>query len=56
MLAAAKHLSYGNVISPQFPILLMTDCLFSYYLEDPQRGMYYNQTIIDKEAQSHHHD
>ena len=37
-------------------ILLMTDCLFSYYLEDPQRGMYYNQTIIDKEAQSHHHD
>ncbi|WP_438798684.1 MurR/RpiR family transcriptional regulator [Staphylococcus pseudintermedius] len=56
LLAAAKHLSYGNVISPQFPILLMTDCLFSYYLEDPQRGMYYDQTIIDKEAQSHHHD
>ncbi|EGQ1600727.1 MurR/RpiR family transcriptional regulator [Staphylococcus pseudintermedius] len=50
LLAAAKHLSYGNVISPQFPILLMTDCLFSYYLEDPQRGKYYDQTIIDKEA------
>ncbi|UXS36156.1 MurR/RpiR family transcriptional regulator [Staphylococcus delphini] len=50
LLAANKNLAYGNIISPQFPILLMTDCLFSYYLEDPQRRKYYDQTIIDKEA------
>lgn len=42
-------LSYGNRISPQFPILLITDCLFSNYLESPERQYYYNQTIIHKE-------
>lgn len=27
------HLNHGNVISPQFPILIMTDIIFSYYIE-----------------------
>lgn len=49
LLASTNHLSYGNRISPQFPILLITDCLFSHYLECPERQYYYNQTIIHKE-------
>lgn len=49
LLATSKHLSYGNRISPQFPILLMTDCLFSYYLEDSSRKSYYDRTIIYKD-------
>ncbi|MDS8284726.1 RpiR family transcriptional regulator, partial [Streptococcus pneumoniae] len=49
LLASTDHLSYGNRISPQFPILLITDCLFSNYLESPERQYYYNQTIIHKE-------
>ncbi|WP_306766713.1 MULTISPECIES: MurR/RpiR family transcriptional regulator [unclassified Streptococcus] len=42
LLASTQNLSYGNKISPQFPILLMTDCLFSYFLkENPLRPDYY---------------
>ena len=26
------HLNHGNVISPQFPILIMTDIIYSYYV------------------------
>ncbi|CAM2809179.1 MULTISPECIES: MurR/RpiR family transcriptional regulator [Staphylococcus] len=51
LLAAADHLAYGNRISPQLPILLMTDCLFSYYLENPDRKYYFEQTIINKDTE-----
>ncbi len=49
LLASAQNLAYGNRISPQFPILLMTDCLFSYFLDDKERRFYYDKTIIHKE-------
>lgn len=49
LLASTQNLSYGNRISPQFPILLMTDCLFSYFLDDEERRHYYDRTIIKKE-------
>ncbi|PZO95319.1 MurR/RpiR family transcriptional regulator [Streptococcus halichoeri] len=49
LLASTQNLSYGNRISPQFPILLMTDCLFSYFLDSKERRSYYDQTIIHKE-------
>lgn len=32
LLPSLLHLNHGNVISPQFPILLMTDILYSYYV------------------------
>ncbi|WP_245393031.1 MurR/RpiR family transcriptional regulator [Staphylococcus coagulans] len=51
LLAAADHLAYGNRISPQLPILLMTDCLFSYYLENPDCKYYFEQTIINKDTE-----
>ncbi|HDV0891742.1 TPA: MurR/RpiR family transcriptional regulator, partial [Enterococcus faecalis] len=49
LLASTQNLSYGNRISPQFPILLMTDCLFSYFLDNEERRHYYDRTIIKKE-------
>ena len=38
LLPSLLHLNHGNVISPQFPILLLTDILYSYYLsQDPYK-------------------
>lgn len=33
LIPSLKYLNHGNVISPQFPILLMLDICYSYYLE-----------------------
>lgn len=33
LLPSLKHLNYGNVISPQFPALVMLDIIYSYYVE-----------------------
>ena len=33
LLPSLKHLNHGNVISPQFPILVMTDIIYSCYFE-----------------------
>ena len=33
LIASRKYLDHGNVISPQFPILIMLDLIYSYYLE-----------------------
>lgn len=33
LLPSLHHLNYGNVISPQFPILVMLDILYAYYVE-----------------------
>ena len=33
LVAVIKNLEYGNVISPQFPILIMLDILYSFLLE-----------------------
>ena len=33
LLPVLKHLEHGNVISPQFPILIMLDIIYSYYVE-----------------------
>lgn len=49
LLASAKNLSYGNRISPQFPILIITDCLLSSFLKDKKRRYFYNKTIVHKE-------
>ena len=31
--ASMEHLEYGNIISPQFPILLILDVLYAHYLQ-----------------------
>ena len=33
LIPSLKHLNYGNVISPQFPILVMIDIIYSSYVE-----------------------
>lgn len=33
LLPSLKYLNHGNVISPQFPILVMLDIIYSYYVE-----------------------
>ena len=33
LVPSLKHLNHGNVISPQFPILIMLDIIYSYYVE-----------------------
>ena len=33
LIPSLKHLNYGNVISPQFPILVMVDIIYSSYVE-----------------------
>ncbi len=33
LIPSLKHLNHGNVISPQFPILLAIDVIYSYYVE-----------------------
>ena len=33
LVPSLQYLDYGNVISPQFPILVMLDVIYSYYIE-----------------------
>ena len=33
LLPSLRHLNHGNVISPQFPVLVMIDSIYSYFVE-----------------------
>lgn len=44
LLPSLTHLNHGNVISPQFPILVMLDIIYSYYLEHDK---YEKETLHD---------
>jgi len=44
LLPSLKHLNHGNVISPQFPILVMLDICYSYYVEQDK---YKKETMHD---------
>lgn len=35
--AVRKNLNFGNLISPQFPVLVIADILYEYYLEKDQK-------------------
>lgn len=37
LLPSLKLLNHGNVISPQFPILVMVDVIYAYYVEQDKR-------------------
>lgn len=49
LVASAHHLSYGNRISPQFPLLMMMDVLYAYYLsiDKSKKETIFKDTIID---------
>lgn len=44
LVPSLRHLNHGNVISPQFPILVMLDIIYSYYVEQDK---YQKQTLHD---------
>lgn len=44
LIPSLRHLNHGNVISPQFPILVMLDIIYSYYLEQDK---YEKETLHD---------
>lgn len=45
--ASLQHLNLGNVISPQFPILVMLDVIYSYYVEQDKfaRETWHDDTV-----------
>lgn len=47
--AAVHHLNYGNRISPQFPLLMIIDILYAYYLaiDKTTKETIFKDTIID---------
>ena len=47
LLPSLRHLNHGNVISPQFPILVMLDLIFSYYVEQdkPKKESFHDNTL-----------
>lgn len=47
LLPSLKHLDYGNVISPQFPILVMLDIIYAYYVEQDKnlRELMHDNTL-----------
>lgn len=44
LLPSLRHLNHGNVISPQFPVLVMLDIIYSYFLE---QNKYEKETLHD---------
>lgn len=48
LVASAHNLSHGNRISPQFPLLIMADLLYAYFMTEnaPQKEAVFQRTII----------
>ena len=47
LIPSLEHLNHGNVISPQFPILVMIDVIYSYYVEQDRfaKKTWHNDTL-----------
>ena len=47
LLPSLRHLNHGNMISPQFPILVMLDLIYSYYVEQdkPKKESFHDNTL-----------
>ena len=45
--ASVKNLSYGNRISPQLPLLIVTDIIYDYFMEldNTNKGSIFNQSL-----------
>lgn len=58
LLPSLRHLNHGNVISPQFPILVMLDIIYSYYVEqdkDEKEILHDNTLRALEEGQAKQH-
>ena len=59
LLPSLKHLNHGNLISPQFPILVMLDIIYSYYVEQDkyQKEVLHDNTLRAlEEGRTKHRD
>lgn len=47
LIPSLEHLNHGNVISPQFPVMVMVDVLYSYYVEQDKfaKEMWHKDTL-----------
>lgn len=47
--ASVRHLNYGNRISPQFPLLMMIDIIYAYYLsiDKKTKETIFKNTLVD---------
>ena len=45
--AALKNLDNGNLISPQFPILVIIDLLYGYFLDSDQNKRVLHQETVE---------
>lgn len=52
LIASLRHLNYGNVISPQFPILVMMDIIYNNYINHDkyEKAGMYDDTLRALEA------
>ena len=57
LIPSLRHLNHGNVISPQFPILIMLDIIYAYYMEQNKHvreGMHVSTIRALEEAEEMH--
>lgn len=57
LLSSLRHLNHGNVISPQYPILIMLDIIYAYYVEQNKyirEGMHDSTLRALEEGESVH--
>lgn len=57
LLPSLRHLNHGNVISPQFPILVMLDIIYAYYVEQNRHireGMHDSTLRALEEGENRH--
>lgn len=60
IMPSLQYLNHGNVISPQFPILLMLDIIYSYYAEQDKnkKALFHDDTLraLTDRKSKHHYD
>ena len=57
LIPSLRHLNHGNVISPQFPILIILDIIYAYYMEQNKHvreGMHDSTIRALEEAEEMH--
>lgn len=55
LVATSKNLSYGNRITPQFPLLVMVDVFYAYFLQSDlhTKGKIFSSTLSALEGKNH---
>ena len=56
LVASLNYLNHGNVISPQYPILVMIDTIYNYYVSNDkyEKAEMYDDTLRALESGNKH--